>query len=104
MSPAMTAFIDANQPVTAKQVALALGITHQAVYEQHAAQALHINDWTRSTRGHAAALYVLGKGRDAKRPGPMGQPERDNAYRQRHRPSKTMTRLGVWAGLLGAAA
>ena len=106
MTPTMSTYIDANQPCSALQIAQALGITRQSVYEQHGKRALRIAGWTRDSSGHATALYALGPGRDAPRPPTLTQQERSKAYHSRHkaiisarRPSKTQLRLGVWAGL-----
>jgi len=112
MTPAMTAYIDANQPVTALQVSQALGITRPAFYDHHKrARAVHIVGWLYQASGHPSALYALGAGRDAPRPASLAQQQRSKAYYQRHRavirarrPSKTFTRLGIWSGLIGASA
>lgn len=103
----MRAYIDANQPCSALQIAHALGIARQSVYEQHGKRALHVDGWTRDSSGHATALYAMGPGRDALRPPTLTQQERSKAYHARHkaiisarRPSKTQMRLGVWAGLV----
>lgn len=106
MTPPLRDYMLANQPVSAKEAAQALGITRQSICAQIRGET-HITAWTRSDRGHAVALYVLGRGRNAVKPQAMSQAERSKAYAERHsarikarRPSATVVRLGVWAGLL----
>jgi len=107
MRQVMIDYMDANQPCSALQVSEALGITRTSFYELHKKGQMHIVEYTRNAEGQAVALFVMGKGRDCKKPETMTQAERGSAYWHRHkamirarRPTKTQTTLGMWAGLL----
>lgn len=103
----MLLFIEMHQPCSAAQVAAGLGITRQSVYEQHKKKKIRVVEWSRVGSGHATALYMIGQGRDKKRPEPLPQRVRSAAYMERHsaiiaarRPSKRKEALGPWKGLL----
>jgi hypothetical protein len=105
MSPAVRAYMELHQPVTALQIATALGITRQAFYIYR--KEMHVVEWERAANGYASGLYVLGRGYNARRPSPLSQVERSKAYNARHsamirarRPSKTSTAFGPWKGLI----
>lgn len=106
MNPIMRTYIDANQPVSAAQIAQAMGITRQAVYERHKRGEIHVCAWFRAANGHPVALFELGAGRDAPRPKARTQYQRSQEYQARNaavlrarRPSKRYIELGVWRGL-----
>lgn len=103
----MQQYLEANQPCSAKQIAQALGVTRQAVYEQHEKKAMHVEAWGREPSGHAVALYVLGPGKDVRRPASRPQSVRSKAYWENNRaairarrPPKRLQALGVWAALV----
>jgi hypothetical protein len=103
----MRRFIEANQPVTATQVANAMGIQAGSVRKLHHAGQMHIIGWFRESNGRLHALYELGEGKDAPRPKAIPSTEVQKAYRLRHRALiharrkfKKATALGVWKGLV----
>lgn len=105
MRAVMRAYMEANQPVTARQAAADLGMTHQSFY--HHRNEMHIQGWTTGLRGQATALFVLGKGRNAVKPTKKDVNQRNREYRKRHaaiiesrRPGKRKLALGPWSGLL----
>jgi hypothetical protein len=105
MSPSIRVYMELNQPVTALQIATALGITRQSIYAYK--DEMHILAWERAANGYASGLYVLGTGYNARKPAPLSQVERSKAYHARHsamirarRPSKTSVALGPWKGLV----
>lgn len=106
MNPIMRTYFDANQPVSAMQIAQALDITRQAVYERHKRAEIHVSAWVRGANGHPVALFELGTGRDAPRPKARTQYQRNREYQTRNaailrarRPSKRYMGMGVWRGL-----
>ena len=99
-------FMEANQPCTAAEIAKALGISTQSVYERFKRKQMHIVAYADGKRGHPQALYMLGHGYNMPRPKAKTQAERGKLYWQRNkallqaRRSKTRASLGVWGGLL----
>lgn len=107
MTPSVRAFIEANQPVSAEQIATEFGITRQSVYEYRQKREVHISEWSRNKSGHSVGLYMLGDEPDAPRPKSMTHAVRSRNYRQRNpavlrarRPSKFIHSAGLWAGLI----
>lgn len=107
MTPAMQAYMDANQPCTADEIAKGIGCTPDNIRKAHYKHQLHITAWQESSNGRQQALYVLGQGADAPRPKGKGYAVVHKAYRQRHnaiirarRQFKNEVALGPWRGLV----
>jgi len=107
MTPAMQAYLEANQPCTAEQIAQALGLIPDTIRKAHRKGQLHITSWQESPNGRQQALYMLGQGDNALRPKGKGYAVVHKAYRQRHnalirarRQFKKEVALGPWRGLV----
>lgn len=107
MTPAMRAFIEANEPCTFKQIADALSVTVPSVRKHYTHGDMHIVGWHREPKGNDSALLVLGSGRDAPKPLPLTTAEKNRRYRERNRTliahrraGKKVIALGPWRGLI----
>lgn len=105
MTPEMQLYLEEHQPASASQIAEAMGITRQTVYEQ-VSKTCRIAEWDNNYRGQYQALYVIGRGNSPKKPASKNQKERSKKYHEQNkalikarRPTKTMINLGIWSGL-----
>ena len=91
-------------PMTSKELALlgrtAIGTADRGLRGLHRMGQVHIKSWERPSRGRPAAVWTIGEGPDAPRPGRMPKREKNAKQWARTKRLRSLQQAGVWGGLL----
>ena len=91
-------------PMTSKELALlhalAVGTTDRTLRSLHRDGYVRIKSWEHPPKGRPAALWAIGEGEDAPRPGRIPKEVKNARHYARKKMLQARQQAGVWGGLL----